>query len=179
MQDQYQDEHITIKVLTYSGATLYQSVKLALSYIKRFTPDQIYILSGLNSMTQLDKKTRKVSLIAPEKQKIVQHYADEMNFVMALLRKNVDTETKIIFVPVTGMNLATYNKTTMEVEQVYQSIFNDALLEINKATIAQNVSNHCKTPWLHTFVHRYFRGKHHFYYEKLDADGCHLEEWKK
>lgn len=176
LQELFYDDNHTIKVLMFSGAKLYQSAKLALSYLKRHMPDQIYILSGLNNLTTLDKNTRKVSLTAPEKWKIVQYFEDEINFTTALIRKNVTAKTKIIFVPITGMDLASYNRTTMESEQACQEIFNDALLDINKIIIARNVSNHCKTPWVHTYVHRYFRGRYHFYYEKLDTDGCHLTD---
>lgn len=176
LQEKFRDERAIIKVLTFSGAKLYQSIKLAQSQIKREAPDQIYILSGLNSMTQLNRKTRKVSLIAPLKSSIVQNYTDEMNFSITMLRKITGKETKIIFAPVIGMNLAVYNGTTVEQESNNQTIFNDALLDINTAIIAQNNSNHCKTPWIHTCVHRYFRGKYHFNYEKLDSDSCHLTE---
>lgn len=176
LQEKIHDEHSLIKVLTFSGAKLYQSVKLAQSQILKDVPDQIYILSGLNSMTKLDRKTRKVTLIAERDDNIVQHYIDEMNFSTALLRKVINKKTKIIFAPLIGMDLAVYNGTNPELEVNNQNIFNSALIDINNAVIAQNTSNHCKTPWIHTCVHRYFRGKHHFNYEKLDPDGCHLTD---
>lgn len=71
LQEKFHEENIKIKVLTYSGAKLYQSIKQAQDQIKRVMPDQIYILSGLNSLTQLNRKTRKVSLIAQHKSSIV------------------------------------------------------------------------------------------------------------
>lgn len=176
LQEKFQGDDVQVKVLYYSGAKLYQSTRLAINYIKAFLPDQIYILSGINTMTKLDKRTRIVTLAAPERNKIVQIYQDEMNFSLALLRKNINTKTKVIFAPLIGMNLSSYNKTTAESESVNQGILNDALLDINSVIIAMNKSNQCKTPWTQSLVHRYFRGKYHHYYERLDEDGCHLKE---
>lgn len=78
-----------------------------------------------------------------------------MNFSLATLRNITGKETKIVFAPIIGMDLAAYNRSSAELERENQLTFNNALLDINTAIIALNSRNHCKTPWIHTCVHRY------------------------
>lgn len=163
---------------------MYRSVKLAETEIKRWQPDQIYLMAGINNITQLNRETRKVSLMSVEKEKIVQHFEDEMNFSYTLLRKITKQKTKIIFAPVTGMDLEKYNKADTGTMEESQKILNDTIIDINNSIITWNSNHSCKTPWTHGIIHRYFRKKYHFAYDRLDEDGCHLtdqvrEYWKK
>lgn len=168
------DYNITVKF--YSGAKLYRSTKLAENEIKRQQPDHIYILAGINSITKLNKRTREVTLIADDKNKIAQQYKDEMNFALASLRKICKNDTKIIFAPITGMDLSRYNKVDASALSESQNVLDETVIEINNIIIAQNATHNYKTPWTHGIIHRYFRGKYHFMYDKLDEDGCHLTD---
>lgn len=168
-------EYNTI-VKAYSGARIYHSVKLAETEIKRWQPDQIYLLAGVNNITQLDRVTRKVSLVSMDKDKIIQHFEDEMNFSYTLIKKTVKSETKVIFAPVTGMDLEKYNKAETGSLLESQSVLNETIVDVNNLIITQNTNHKCKTPWTHGIVHRYFRGRYHFMYDRLDEDGCHLTD---
>lgn len=176
LQTQFVNNYHRIIVKTYSGAKLYQATKLAENDIKNQQPDQVYVLAGINTITRLNRRTREVSLMSMEKRKIIQQYTDEMNFSSALLRRSTKAGTKIIFAPITGMDLAKYNRVDEGTMTESQNVLNEALTEINSLIIAQNAKYACKTPWTHGIVHRYFRKKYHFQYDRLDNDGCHLTE---
>lgn len=165
---------VTVKV--YSGAKLYRSVKLAESEVIQRQPDQIYLLAGVNNITQLNKRTREVDLMSMNKDKIVQNFVDEMNFSFNLLRKITAEKTKIIFAPITGMDLERYNNVTTGSMIEKQNILNESIIEVNNLIIAQNTSHGYRTPWTHGIVHRYFRRKYHFAYDRLTEDGCHLTD---
>lgn len=111
-----------------------------------------------------------------EKKKIIQQYTDEMNFSFALLRKITKAGTKIVFAPITGMDLSKFNKVDEGSMIEPQTVLNEAITEINNLIISRNMKSACKTPWTHGIVHRYFRRKYHFSYKRLKEDGCHLTE---
>lgn len=170
------DPQQKINVLYYSGAKLYQAVKLAESKLKHQNSDQVYILAGINNLTKMDRKTRQVSILVPDKTRITQQLSDEINFSYTSLRKIVRQDTKIIFAPITGMNIAQYNKTDPKYCEEDQFILNQAILDIHQRIISFNEENGNKTPWTHGIVHRYYRGKYHYAYDRLDYDGCHLTD---
>lgn len=176
LQNEFPDTDHNITVKSYSGAKLYRSTKMAEGEIIKRQPDQIYILSGINTITQLNRVTREVSLISMDKSKIIQQYKDEMNFSLIHLKKITKKDTKIVFAPITGMDMAKYNKVDQRSLVEAQNMLNEAAMEINNLIIAQNTSCACKTPWTHSIVHRYFRGKYHFTYDRLEEDGCHLTD---
>lgn len=176
LQNQFKNMDYNIMVKSFSGATLYRSTKLAETDVRNLQPDQVYLLAGINSITHLDKRTREVSLISMDKSKIIQQYIDEMNFSFAHLKRITKEETKIIFAPITGMDLAKYNKVDARLLLESQNILNEAIIGINNLIISRNTTYDCKTPWIHGIVHRYFRKKYHFQYDRLDVDGCHLTD---
>lgn len=169
-----EQSNISLKILVYSGAKLYQAVKLAVPVIKEDQPDQVYILAGINNLTRKDKRTRIVSVASTELYKTTQQFQDEMNFCYALLKKTLHLKVKIVFAPITGMSLHQYNKVDSARSQIEQEILDKSVIEVNKIIIAFNVNRNCKTPWTHSIIHRHFRGKYHFSYNRLSEDGCHL-----
>lgn len=176
LEKEFESSVHRVNILIYSGAKLYRAIKLAESEVKRINPDQIYILAGINNLTYLNKNTRKVSLSAPEQDSMVQQYCDEMNFSYSRLRKITKPGTKVIFAPLTGMDLAKFNRIKAGDIIQYQNILNSALLNINNRIIQFNTEHGIKTPWTHAIIHRRYRGVYHFSYERLQDDGCHLTE---
>lgn len=174
LQKEFNDPKYLVSVKTYSGAKLYQATKLAEKSIEKTGPGQIYVLAGINTITHLNRQTRQVTLMSPDKGKILQQFTDELNFSFSLLRKASKMNARIVYAPITGMSLATYNRLRPESCRLSQELLNEVLLEINNLIIAFNKSHECKTPWTHGIVHRYYKGKYHFMYERLDDDGCHL-----
>lgn len=167
---------LNIQILSYSGLTLYRSVKLAENEIKTIRPSQIYILSGVNNLTHMNRRTRRVSALSPDKNKIVQQLYDEMNFAYTLLQKMLHNDAKIIFAPITGIWMDKFNGDDLSMEDTQQEVINQAVVDTNAKIIAFNEQKGNKTPWIHSIIHRYFRCKHHFSYDRLDHDGCHLTD---
>lgn len=170
------EDHSNINILVYRGAKLYQTAKYAEFKFKQQNPDQVYVLAGINNLTTMNKRTRQVSISAPDATKITQQFCDEMNFSYATIRKTIKQDARIIFAPLTGMGIAQYNKVDPEVCKEDQYILDQALLDINKRIISFNDEKGNRTPWTHAIVHRYYRGRYHFAYERLDSDGCHLTD---
>lgn len=170
------DPQLKINILCYSGARLYQAAKYADKKLKQQMPEQVYVLAGINNLTIMDKKTRQVSIVAPDKDVISQHVSDEINFAYASLRKSTNTRTKIIFAPITGMSIAHYNNIDPDICKEEQHTLDQAILDINQRIVSFNEEKGNKTPWTHAIIHRYFRRKYHFDYDRLDSDGCHLTD---
>lgn len=110
--------------MTYSGAKIYRSAKLAECEIRKSQPSQIYILTGVNKLSWMDRKTRRVTAISLDKNKIAQQIYDEMNFIYKILRNSTPEGTKIIFAPITGVWIVKYNNDDLSVPNNHQEVIN-------------------------------------------------------
>lgn len=176
MQDLFLSADYDIRVVAFSGARSYRAAELAGDVIRIFRPAQIYILAGVNNLTLLDRRSRKIRLSHTDGNVIVQQFTHEMNLVTTLLSQSTKPGTKVIFAPITGLNMASYNREDPRLYNFQQSVIDQAVIGINNLVIEHNANSGYKTPWTHSIIHRYFRKKYHFSYERLDADGCHLTD---
>lgn len=135
-----------IRVLTYSGAKLYRSVKLAEYTVRKYQPEQVYVLSGVNNLTHMDKTTRKILVLSHDKDKIVQQIRDEMNFAYKKLQKITTMKTKVMFAPLTGICIGKFNDVDLSSVISEQEILNQAVLETNEIIIDFNEQNGVRTP---------------------------------
>lgn len=175
------EQHITkytsdnVSVSINSGATLYQSVTRSRNLITRIKPRQIYILSGINNLTTMDKITRKVTVTERNPFKASDIFEEELREAYTYIHDITHSRIEIITAPITGMSLATYNGCLPSNPNDQYSL-NEAVTQINKKIISLNEENGCSTPWTSAIVHRYFRKKHNYAYHRLSDDGCHLSE---
>lgn len=163
--------HVTIN----SGATLYQSGTRSRREITRYMPKQIYILSGINNLTNLERATRQVQIQERNILKAADLFMNELENTYEYIRNLTGSNIKIITAPVTGMSLASYNGRLLQ-DPEDQNLLNDTVIEINNRIIALNEGNGVRTPWTSAIIHRYYRGKYHFSYHRLSMDGCHLTD---
>lgn len=173
-EDLTEQHNISLKILVYSGARLYQAVKCAEPIVKEYQPDQVYILAGINNLTRMNKRTRVVSVASTELHKSMQQFHDEMNFSYALLKKILNWRAKIVFAPITGMSLQLYNKGDSIQLKAEQELLDQSVIEVNTRIISFNEHMACKTPCTQSIIHRHFRGNYHSSYSRLSEDGCHL-----
>lgn len=158
-----------------SGATLYQSATRSRHNIRTYNPQQIYVLSGINNLTTINRHNRQVEVAERNPFKAADQFMEELKDTYTYIKSQVQPSVKIITAPVTGMSIASYNGNTTPNKADQQSL-NDAVLEINKRIVDLNEVNGLHTPWTSAIVHRYFRKTYHFAYHRLSDDGCHLSD---
>lgn len=154
----------SIFVMANSGATLYQSVTRSKYEITRLKPKQIYILSGINNLTSLNRSTRQVHLQERNPFKAADLFMEELEDAYKYITNQTSASAKIITAPVTGMSLASYNGRLLE-DPEDQNLLNDTVIDINKRITAFNEEHGVRTPWTSAIIHRYYRGKYHFSYQ--------------
>lgn len=164
-----------IFVTTNSRATLYQSGTRSRHEIMRYKPKQIYILSGINNLTNLDRSTRQVQIQKRNPFKAADLFTDELKNTYNYITNLTGIDIKIITAPVTGMSLASYNGRMLQ-DPEDQNLLNDTVIEINNRITALKEGNGVQTPWTSAIIHRHYRGKFHFSYHRLNMDGCHLTD---
>lgn len=163
-----------IHVSISSGAKIYQSATRARFDIKRLIPNQIYLLAGVNNLTDLNRDTRLVNIAEKNYLKASDTFMTELIETYEYI-KGLVPNSKIITAPLTGMSMASYNGQLLRNPQDQDSL-NDTVVEINKRIIAINENEGMTTPWTSSIIHRYYRRRYHFAYHKLEVDGCHLSD---
>lgn len=164
-----------IFVTTNSGATIYQSATRSRYEIMRYKPRQIYLLSGINNLTILNRSTRQVQLQERNPFKSADLIMEELKVTYDYITNLTGPGVKIITAPITGMSMASYNGRLLQNPED-QDLLNDTVVYVNKRITALNEENGVRTPWTSAIIHRYYRGKYHFSYHKLNIDGCHLTD---
>ena len=101
---------------------------------------------------------------------------------------DVSPHTKVIFNPVTGVDLQDYNSKDrtglsgdelkkyqeQKVQHPMQKILNQTVIKINREIALFNHDNNVATPWSASLVHkREGKDKYYHHYQYL-SDGCHL-----
>lgn len=169
------------RVLTYSGAGIYDAVHRAANTIKYEKWSQIYLLAGICSITIKDRVSKIVSLREENPVTSMCHLKLEvthsLDFVSLLTGEH---NVKCVMAPITGIDLRTYNKglTISRVNSIdaQQVILNDLITEFNKYIVSVNKANNVVTPWVSRFVHKRTRDNMSHLYHNLAGDGCHLTD---
>lgn len=169
----YTNEHFTVTV--NSGATIYESATRSRREILRNKPKQIYILSGINNFTNLDRSTRQVRLSERNYIKAADLFMEELKETYDYITSISQHSVKIVTAPITGMSLASYNGVMLSAPEDQERL-NNTIIEVNTRIISLNENNQVRTPWTSAIIHRYYRQKYHFAYHKLQQDGCHLTD---
>lgn len=164
-----------VYVSVQSGAGLFDSVLRAKPDITRFKPKRIYIISGVNNLTHLNRITRKLILKERDVTKATDNFMQELGMAQHLIHTTTNDCPDIIMAPLTGLSISMYNNDP-SVPTADQDILNATVITINKKITEYNEDRCSTTPWTASYIHRYFRRKYHFAYDKLAQDGCHLTE---
>lgn len=171
---------VNFGVITCSGAGLIDSIIRAKNHMMNTHWSQIYYLAGICSLTNKDKVTKKVS----------SRYYDPLvaarcyNHTLVAAYDRITSypasgNTKIIFAPITGMSLATYNRegsSSIQGTISAQDYLNRSIVHINREIVKFNVARQVITPWLSRTVHRRHRRTNTNSYHRLSPDGCHLSD---
>lgn len=169
---------MNFKVLTYSGAGIYESVHRAANHIKSERWSQIYLLAGICSVTIKDPISKIVSLRIVDQAALLKQLEMEIShsidFVSMIIE---DKNVRCVVAPITGMDLRKYNQgQTAASSDTHQSILNDSIVEINKYIVSVNSANNIVTPWVSRYIHKRARNDICHHYHKLSNDGCHLTD---
>lgn len=163
-----------VTVAVYPGADILTSITRANALLNRCDWSQIYILSGICNVTYKDKKTKKLYLRIQDPQQLLTYFQELLVSAFGKLTStvtNTSTNCKFIFAPLTGIDLAKYNKSKIDSNQ---ELLNNCIEMINLEIASFNREKKVFTPWTSHIVHHRSRGKYHTRYEKLTTDGCHL-----
>lgn len=163
-----------VKIAVYPGADIATSISNASSLLKSRPWSQVYILSGICNLTTKDRKTKKISLTFEDTQQLITTFQELLVSAYKSLSSSCDsmqTPCKRIFAPLTGIDLAKYNQTKVDLQQ---ETLNKYVEMVNTEIAAFNRMNNVFTPWTSRIVHHRNRGKYYTHYVKLSQDGCHL-----
>lgn len=164
-----------VYVSIHSGAGLYDSVLRAKSDIIRLRPQRIYIISGVNNLTLMDRKTRKIEIRDRDINRATENFLEELRNIQHLISTLPLDCPEIVVAPITGLSIATYNNEP-NTSSTDQDILNATVIRINMKVTEFNEERNQTTPWMASYIHRYYRKKYHFTYGKLSQDGCHLTD---
>lgn len=175
-----------LRIVTCGGASLLASIERSKSHIAEAEWTQIYCLAGICGLTYKNKKTRKVSLCSNDPEATAQVYEQALILAEKRIRCCLSTQNcKIIFAPLTGMSLNSYNRiddvTYQHDDQVQLNI---TIKLVNRVIIKFNETNEVVTPWMTRLIHRRHRNTFMNSYHRLRIDGCHLSpeirlDWAK
>lgn len=161
-----------VMVAVYPGADILTSISKASSLLSWRDWTQVYILSGICNLTLKDKNTKRVYLRHDDPLQLLIYFQDQLVSAFGKLTSaNILINCKYIFAPLTGTDLAKYNKTNFE---PHQETLNRCVEMINTEIASFNRDKKAYTPWTSRIIHHRSRGKYHARYDKLTSDGCHL-----
>lgn len=168
-----------IKILTCAGAGYCRASLQAKTVISYFQPTLIIMLLGICEITRRDRRTRYTQLRMNSAQQIVEHVMLQARMSLGILRQYGSQQ--VSYATITGLDLQRYNLNAIRSNpqlkdllrsQQQQSLLNQAILEVNRKIVQLNTELLIPTTWAAGYIHRYFRRKHHNYYQRLN-DGCH------
>ena len=183
-----EDNSLHLDVNSYPGASI-ESLKDTAEYITKHYPyEYMYIFGGVNDITTKNYATGNVTVnyadVDTMHTTLMARYTDCFKTV-----KSANASVKVIFLPLIGLDVATYNGrprckigtgaylTNWKddiLEHPMQGLVNDGVIAINETLIALNATQKKSTPLIHHTVHKRNR-KHSPYrhlYFKLE-DGLH------
>ena len=170
-----------------SSAGLVMVATKFLSEMINLKPEYVIIGAGICEVTLKSKASKKYSVKCMDIDEATELYVEAMEETKNLIQ-DVLPDTKVIFNPVTGVDLEDYNTKARngltgdelryyhENKSIHpmQEILNNSVISINKKIVKFNYANKVATPWSAGLVHKHDKGeKYHHHYQYL-ADGCHL-----
>ena len=158
-----------------------------LSDIIATKPDYVIISAGICEVTLKNNISKKYTVRFTDPEESVQSFKDAMVETKNLIN-NVSPSTKVIFNPITGVDLEDYNTKariglTGEDLRRYQKskcphpmqgILNEAVIKINREIAAYNYVNKVATPWSASLVHKRDGKDRYYHHYQYLSDGCHL-----
>lgn len=164
------------RIVTCGGASLLGSIDRSSAHIKETEWTQIYCLAGICGLTYKNKKTRKVTLCSNDSEASAQIYEQSLILAVKRIRRYLKSQDcKIIFAPITGMSLNTYNRIDdNDYQRDDQIQLNNTIKMVNRTIVKFNETNAVATPWMTRLIHRRHRNTFMNSYHRLQIDGCHL-----
>lgn len=159
-----------IKLEATRGARLHDMISIATTMIARYNPSSCLIIAGVNDMTVLDRRTRKVSLLYYDPFEMANHIIRAINRARRRLIQLFEG-VKFGFGGIIGLNLNHYNN--IEGYSPYQWVIDGAVRQINAYIRLLNQQQNLYHPRLTSKVHSYYRGRPKNNYRLL-RDGLHL-----
>ena len=177
----------TFVVRSVSSAGLVMAATNFLSTIIEMKPEYVIIAAGICEVTLKNTTTKKYTVRCTEVEEAVQLYVDAMNEAKSLIQ-DVSQGTRVIFNPVTGVDLEDYNSKNRKglegpaLEEYHnnkcihpmQDTLNKTVIAINQKIAKVNYENKVATPWSATLVHKHEKGNKYYHHYQYLADGCHL-----
>lgn len=150
----------------------------ALHIIPRFNPDVIVLIAGINDITVMDRRTRRVRLISTSCATIINHLISQINRAKSLILANY-AEVKIAVGGIIGIEINTYNR--LHGISQFQPIVEGVIMAINCYIRQMNLDSSLPHPQLTSKVHSWRRGVRRSISNRL-SDGLHpgvvvLEAW--
>lgn len=170
----------SILVSHHSGATLYDVATHAINIVRRFQPDLILLIAGINDMTVLNRRNRQVRLISNSRAAIINYLIHRINLAKSMIL-SACPYVKVAVGGILGIDLNTYNR--RHGTSPYQHIVDDSITAINAYIRQMNHDAGLPHPRLTTKVHTWRRGRRRNAYSRL-RDGLHpnnliLESWAR
>lgn len=158
------------------GLRLNQTADQIAPIITAKRPSLIYILNGICDVTTIRSyRPWSVAKRKPTPDSTLSSYSIEMDSLHAQLYPMsyfLGYKLMIIFAPLVGIDLATYNQDQVPSRSSQQLLLNDSIYLINKHSHTVNTSMGIVTPPLSSTTHVRRRGKYRFNPRML-SDGCH------
>ena len=191
IMDNTSPHRFTLK--SVSSAGLVMAVTNFLSELIKDEPEYVIIAAGICEVTLKNNTTKKYSIRYTDPDESVRSYLEAMNEAKGLLQ-DVLPDTKVIFNPVTGVDLEDYNTkarnglTGEDLREYHdnkpvhpmQEVLNTSVVAINREISRFNHSNKIATPWSASLVHKHEKGSKYYHHYQYLSDGCHLlDECKK
>lgn len=161
-----------IKVLIYKGKGIIDAVRAAKTKLLWWSPQIILVLNGICHVTQLDRRTRLVSLRYNEPRAILE-YNESMDIVCHHLKILLDRKpARVVFSQIVGLDIAKFNGEFAPNPQ--QEELDSTICSINVEINSFNSANNVISPWLAREIHKNTKGRKKTRYYKLGEDGVHL-----
>ena len=174
-------------VRSVSSAGLVMVATKHLTELIKIQPEYVIIAVGICEVTMKNKRTKKYTLKYTDIDDTVKAYEEAIVDCRSLIL-DVLPNTKVIFNPVTGLDLEDYNSKlrkglTGDALKKYheekpinplQSLLNSSVISINQKIANVNHTNYVATPWSASLVHKSEKGGKYYHHYQYLSDGCHL-----
>lgn len=167
------------QVIVRKGSPTNEIVTRSWAEVSSYKPTQVYIVTGICSITSLNVHNHTISARYADVREAVQLYGNDMQHTEQQVYQAVfPLKPKIIFAPIIGVDIAKFNKWTFttDYQMAQQQLINDCVKELNSVITQWNSARGLRTPWLQRTIHRNKKGKTTNGYYKLAPDGCHLDQ---
>ena len=158
-----------------------------LSELIKTEPEYVIIAAGICEVTLKNNITKKYTVRYTDPEECKKAYLESMQETKNLIQ-DVLSHTKVIFNPVTGVDLEDYNSKARkglsgedlreyhENKKVHpmQEILNSSVVKVNQKISKFNYDNKVATPWSASLVHKHEKGPGYFHHYL--SDGCHLTD---